>query len=180
MYWICDGAEVYIGGTWKWLSAKWFYALSDYFSLPGAKGSHYLDISATYDLGSGWGVVGHIGRFKSKGWDAGTYASDIDYTDWKLGVTKDGMPNDGLHDSPGITLNMMLTDPKSVRWDERVKAGKATINGVSIADREKNLTLAKEIIDFRAIVTVEAIRKAIANKGTLPAPPRQRNAPPER
>ena len=47
------------------------------------------------------------------------------------------MPDDGLHDSPGITLNMMLTDPKSVRWEERVKAGKATINGVSIADRNK-------------------------------------------
>ena len=29
------------------------------------------------------------------------------------------------------------TDPTSVRYDERVKAGKATINGVSIADREK-------------------------------------------
>ena len=55
----------------------------------------------------------------------------------QLGVTKDGMPDDGLHDSPGITLNMMLTDPKSVRWDERVKAGKATINGVSIADKDQ-------------------------------------------
>ena len=30
----------------------------------------------------------------------------------QLGVTKDGMPDDGLHDSPGITLNMMLTDPE--------------------------------------------------------------------
>ncbi len=37
----------------------------------------------------------------------------------QLGVTKDGMPDDGLHDSPGITLNMMLTDPNSVRWDAR-------------------------------------------------------------
>ena len=33
----------------------------------------------------------------------------------ELGVTKEGMPDDGLHDSPGITLNMMLTDPESVR-----------------------------------------------------------------
>jgi uncharacterized protein (TIGR02001 family) len=84
-----DNTEAYIGGSWKWLSVKWFYALDDYFSLPGTKGSHYLDFAATYDLGSGWGIVGHVGRFKSKGWDAGTYASDIDYTDWKLGVTKD-------------------------------------------------------------------------------------------
>jgi hypothetical protein len=67
---------------------------------------------------------------------------------------------------------MFITDPSSVRYEERVKAGKATINGVSIADRKKNLELAKEIVEFRAVTTTDAINKAIANKGTLPAPPR--------
>ena len=80
--------------------------------------------------------------------------------------------SDGLHDDPEITLNMFITDPRSVRYDERVKAGKATINGFSIADRQKNLELAKEIVAFRTATTVDAINKAIANKGTLPAPPR--------
>ena len=80
---------------------------------------------------------------------------------------------DGLHDDPIITLNMFIDDPRSVRYDERVKAGKASINGVSIADRKKSQALAKEIVEFRATTTVEAIRKAIANKGTLPAPPRR-------
>ena len=79
---------------------------------------------------------------------------------------------DNLHDDPVITLNMFITDPKTVRYDERVKAGKATINGVSIADRAKSLALAKEIVAYRAQTTVDAINKAIANKGTLPAPPR--------
>jgi hypothetical protein len=60
-----------------------------------------------------------------------------------------------------------------VRYDERVKAGKATINGVSIADKKKSLELAKEIVAYRAQTTVDAINKAIANKGTLPAAPRQ-------
>ena len=94
------------------------------------------------------------------------------------GIPEDSTKNENLHDDPVITLNMFATDPRSVRWEERTKIGKASINGVSIADREKNLALAKEIIDFRAAVTVEAIRKAIANKGTLPAPPRQRRTPP--
>ena len=84
----------------------------------------------------------------------------------------DGQP-DNLHDDPVITLNMFITDPKSVRYDERVKAGKATINGVSIADKKKSLELAKEIVAYRAQTTVDAINKAIANKGTLPAAPRQ-------
>ena len=80
--------------------------------------------------------------------------------------------SDGLHDDPVITLNMFATDPRSVRWEERVKAGKASIDGVSIADRKKNLELARQIVEFRTTTTVDAIKKAIANKGTLPAPPR--------
>jgi creatinine amidohydrolase len=80
---------------------------------------------------------------------------------------------DNLHDDPIITLNMYITDPKSVRYEERRKAGLTTINGVSIADANKNAALAKEIVDFRATVTIEAINKAIANKGTLPAPQRR-------
>lgn len=86
---------------------------------------------------------------------------------------------ENLHDDPIITLNMFITDPKSVRYEERVKAGKAGINGVSIADRAKNMELAKQIVDFRATTTVEAINKAIANKGTLPAPPRAQRPPPQ-
>ena len=80
---------------------------------------------------------------------------------------------ENLHDDPVITLNMFITDPKSVRYDERVKLGKASINGVSIADRAKSTELAKKIVAFRAEKTVEAINKAIANKGTLPAAPRR-------
>ena len=80
--------------------------------------------------------------------------------------------SDNLHDDPIITLNMFIDDPSSVRYDERVKLNKATINGVSIADRVKSLELAREIVAFRAAHTVAAINKAIANKGTLPVPPR--------
>jgi hypothetical protein len=32
----------------------------------------------------------------------------------------------------------------------------------------------KQIVEFRAQHTADAIKKAIANKGTLPAPPRTR------
>ena len=74
------------------------------------------------------------------------------------GILKEGQ-GDGLHDDPVITLNMFVTDPKSVRWEQRVKAGKATINGVSIADRAKAEEIGKKIVEFRATVTADAIRK---------------------
>jgi creatinine amidohydrolase len=77
------------------------------------------------------------------------------------GLIKEGA-SDGLHDDPIITLNMFMADPKSVRFDERVKAGKASINGVSIANRKKNLELGRAIVEFRANYTAEAIKKAIA------------------
>ena len=72
---------------------------------------------------------------------------------------------DGLHDDPGIALNMFADDPKSIRYDERVKAGKATIDGVSIADRAKATEMAKKIVAFRTDYTIAAINKALASKG---------------
>jgi hypothetical protein len=78
-----DNKEVYIGGSWKWISLKYFHALDEYFSAPGTKNSNYWDLSANYDLGSGWGVNGHVGRLKFKN------MNNANYTDWKVGVTKD-------------------------------------------------------------------------------------------
>lgn len=78
-----DNKELYIGGSWKWLSLKYFHAIDDFFAVPDTKNSWYLDGIAMFDLGSGWGVMGHIGRQKVKRW------GDASYTDYKLGVTKD-------------------------------------------------------------------------------------------
>ena len=75
---------------------------------------------------------------------------------------------DGLHDDPVITLSMFHSNPGSVRYDKRVAAGLATIDGVSIADRVNSLELARDIVAFRAVQTADAIKKAIANGGTLP------------
>ena len=84
-----DNGELYIAGSWKWLSLKYSHAVTDYFSLPDTKGSNYLDFSGTYDLGDGWGIVGHVGIFNLKNWHNNTDLTKGDYTDWKIGVTKD-------------------------------------------------------------------------------------------
>jgi creatinine amidohydrolase/Fe(II)-dependent formamide hydrolase-like protein len=81
-----------------------------------------------------------------------------------LGVTKAGAKTDSLHDDPGIALNMFMTDPNSIRWDARVKAGKATIDGVSLADKNKNLEIGRKIVEMRATNTVAAIKKALADR----------------
>lgn len=83
-----DTTEVYVAGTWKFLTLKYSYAISDYFigwGGPGAKseGSGYLELNATHDLGNGWGLLGHIGHQKVEN------TGGASYSDFKIGVTKD-------------------------------------------------------------------------------------------
>jgi creatinine amidohydrolase/Fe(II)-dependent formamide hydrolase-like protein len=117
----------------------------------------------------------------NKEWNGSTLIAHIqEYYDYASVMTfmheqgvKENEKSDALHDDPAISMNMFATDPQTIRWDARVKAGKATINGVSLADKAKTSEMAKKIVEFRATKTVEAINKAIANKGTLPAPTRR-------
>jgi len=84
-----DTLEAYIGGSWKWVSLKYSHAISDFFGLTSAtggsdsKGSGYLDLTASYEVMPKLSLVGHIGNQKVKNY------SNLDYTDYKLGVTYD-------------------------------------------------------------------------------------------
>ena len=80
--------ELYVAGSWKFLTLKYSYSVDDYFALrsstgKGTDGTGYLELNANYDLGNGWGINGHVGNLNLKSIDNG------DYTDWKIGVTKD-------------------------------------------------------------------------------------------
>lgn len=99
-----DNWEVYVGASWKWLSAKFFYALSDYFGLAneqagswitnkntgapiggrgGSDGTWYLDLTATFPVNKQLSVVAHYGMLEVEKY------SELDYKDWKLGITYD-------------------------------------------------------------------------------------------
>ena len=81
----------------------------------------------------------------------------------ELGITHQTQPSDGLHDNPTITLNMLLTDPSSVRWAERLQTRQATIDGVSIADLGRSLALARRVVEARSRRTVDAIREHLGS-----------------
>ena len=84
-----ETTEIYIGASWKFLSAKYSYVVSPYFigwGTPGTvktDGSGYLELNANHDMGDGWGLIGHIGHQRVKNVGAASY------TDWKIGVSKD-------------------------------------------------------------------------------------------
>ena len=81
----------------------------------------------------------------------------------ELGVEEG--PSEGYHDTYWLTSMQMTVDPSSVRYDERVAAGKATINGVSIAPMEETIALGEQLMEWRNNKTVELIREAIAGTG---------------
>ena len=100
-----DNWEIYAGVSWKWISAKFFYALTDYFGLAnaqadggywvnkdtgaplggrgGSDGTWYLDLTATVPVTKELSVVAHYGMLEVEKY------SELDYKDWKLGITYD-------------------------------------------------------------------------------------------
>jgi uncharacterized protein (TIGR02001 family) len=84
-----DNFEIYVAGSWKFLTLKYNYSLTDYFSLPDSKGTSYLDLAANYEVADGWFINAHVGHLWAPDFKYNTAGNDnIDYTDWKLGVTK--------------------------------------------------------------------------------------------
>ncbi len=70
--------------------------------------------------------------------------------------------SDRIHEEYGIDALMALYDPKTIRIDQRTKANRATINGVSLLPMSKTLEMGRKIVELRATLTVDAIRKAMA------------------
>lgn len=94
-----DTNEIYGALGYKWFTAKYSYGLGQFLTVPGAQGTNYLDLTASYPIAdSGFTVAAHVGKQTYKG----SYASGLaaittgaagtgtpTYTDYKLGVTKD-------------------------------------------------------------------------------------------
>lgn len=94
--------EAYAGITWKWLNLKYSHTLTDYFGISNSgfqpcnfstgvcdapngnsKGSGYLEANVTYEIMDKLNVIAHIGHQKVR------HYKNLDYTDWKIGITKE-------------------------------------------------------------------------------------------
>ncbi|MGH9844458.1 MAG: creatininase family protein [Blastocatellia bacterium] len=69
--------------------------------------------------------------------------------------------DEGLHDDYAISALMMTVDPGTVRMKQRIAKGKFSINGVNLAPAKKTIEMGRKIVEYRAQVTVAAIKKAI-------------------
>jgi creatinine amidohydrolase/Fe(II)-dependent formamide hydrolase-like protein len=88
---------------------------------------------------------------------------DFDYPEERRSLAAQGIKEvpQGYHDNYMMTAHLMAIDPTTVRYEQRVKAGKASINGVSIAPAEKTIAIGKRAVESRVVETVKAIKKAI-------------------
>ena len=66
---------------------------------------------------------------------------------------------EGLHDDFGMSAQLMAVDPRTIRMEQRIKAGNFRINGIDLAPAAKTIEWGRKIIDHRAEQTVQAIRK---------------------
>jgi len=86
-------------------------------------------------------------------------------------TTESGIPekfnSDGIHDDYGLTSVLMAYDPRAVRLEQRIAANRTTINGISIVPKEKTIAFGQKIIEWRANIAVEAIKKALATKQSM-------------
>jgi len=78
--------EGYGALTYGAYTFKVSYAFSNLFGTAKSDGSVYYDLSATFDLGSGYSVVPHVGRQEIAG--PGTN-KDYSYTDYSVTLAKD-------------------------------------------------------------------------------------------
>lgn len=78
-----DTTELYGQLDYGLVTLKYSHALTNLFGFVDSKHSGYLDFSANFDAGNGYTINLHAGRQNIK------HNSQADYTDWKVGASKD-------------------------------------------------------------------------------------------
>ena len=127
--------------------------------LVGDSGGNQRGMAAAADsLNDQWkgtGTSAHfVVEFYTPGWE-----ETEKFTAEQLGVAEGD--SDGHHDDIWVTAMMMVSDPASVRYEQRVAADLASINGVDISDLDQIVELGKKMIQFRAEYSANAIRESI-------------------
>ena len=75
-----DTQEIYGALTFGPATLKYSHAVSNLFGFADSKNSHYLDLSASFDVMDGWSLAPHVGHQKVK--------NGVSYTDYSLTASK--------------------------------------------------------------------------------------------
>jgi len=109
-----DTLELYGALSWKWLTGKLSYSLTDKtFGVDDSQGTYYLELNATYPIpNTKFTVIGHYGMQKFNGNNGAVGCSSTDndtcasYNDLKIGVNYSLLKD--------VTVGVFYTDTTSM------------------------------------------------------------------
>jgi len=81
--------EVYGAATAGVYTFKYSRASSNLFGYKNSSGSTYIDLTANFDMGSGFTLSPHVGRQAVKGTSSTYYPGGLSYSDYSLTLAKD-------------------------------------------------------------------------------------------
>ncbi len=75
----------------------------------------------------------------------------------------------GIHSDYHYEAIMATVDPELIRTEQRIAAGEYKVNGFDMNPPSKTIENGKKLVEYRATLTVDAIRKAIAKRRSTKA-----------
>ncbi|HEX5687252.1 MAG TPA: TorF family putative porin [Ideonella sp.] len=75
--------EIYGALSYAMFTLKYSHSVTNLFGFADSKGSGYVDLSASFDVGGGWMLAPHIGHQTVR------HLSAASYTDYSLAISKD-------------------------------------------------------------------------------------------
>jgi creatinine amidohydrolase len=137
----------------------------------GLKANGFTHVVLIGDSGGNQRGLANVARKLAAAWAGGTTSIHFIpeyYDSWEaadaawtsLGVPK--TVDEGIHDDYSVNAIIATVDPGKIRFEERRGAGKASINGQSLLPLETTVANGKTLVDIRARIAVEAIRRALA------------------
>lgn len=110
-------------------------------------------------LAPAWAASGVTINYIKEYYDSWTAADGA----WpSLGIPK--TMDEGIHDDYSVNSIIATVDPEKIRFKQRQDAGKASINGQTLVPIETTITNGKKLVEIRANITVDAVKKVLAAK----------------
>ena len=72
----------------------------------------------------------------------------------------------GIHTDYHYEAIMATVDPELIRTEQRIAVGEYKVNGFDMNPSSKTIENGKKLVEYRANLTVDAIRKPIAKRGS--------------
>ena len=72
----------------------------------------------------------------------------------------------GVHSDYHYEAMVATVDPELIRTERRIVAGEYSVNGFDMNPPSKTIENGRKLVEYRASITVDAIRKAIAQRGS--------------